>query len=218
MIDRRLRVADYVTLSNAFCGVLAIFTSTHQYFIIAHVLIFLGYEFDRFDGMIARWRNETSEMGKQLDSFSDLISFVLAPVFMLYSLGLRTPADQAILSFFVLCGVARLARFNVSSHLTPKDVDGKSLYHEGLPTAYAALIISTAVAVAQWLSVTDDLASKVSFPSTWGEVHIATVPLIVLGAGMVSKRFKLKLDGGLSIPASTVVIFGACWLVSPLDL
>lgn len=146
------------------------------------------------------------------------ISFVLAPVFMLYSLGLRTAADQAILSFFVLCGVARLARFNVSSHLTPKDVDGKSLYHEGLPTAYAALIISTTVAVAQWLSVTDDLASKVSFPGTWGGVHIATVPLIVLGAGMVSKRFKLKLDGGLSIPASTVVIFGACWLVSPLDL
>lgn len=189
--------------------------------------------------MIARGRNETSEMGKQLDSFSDLvcaahtpfspmvilhltknpkISFVLAPVFMLYSLGLRTAADQAILSFFVLCGVARLARFNVSSHLTPKDVDGKSLYHEGLPTAYAALIISTTVAVAQWLSVTDDLASKVSFPGTWGGVHIATVPLIVLGAGMVSKRFKLKLDGGLSIPASTVVIFGACWLVSPLDL
>jgi Phosphatidylserine synthase len=137
---------------------------------------------------------------------------------MLYSLGLRTPADQAILSFFVLCGVARLARFNISSHLTPKDVYGKSLYHEGLPTPYAALIISTAVAVAQWLSITEDLTSRVSFPDTWGEVHIATVPLIVLGAGMVSKRLKLKLDGGLSVPASTVVIFGACWFVSPLDL
>ncbi|KAI9041399.1 CDP-diacylglycerol-serine O-phosphatidyltransferase [Aspergillus affinis] len=209
---RRLRVADYVTLSNALCGVLAIFASTHQLFITAHILIFLGYEFDRFDGMIARWRNETSEMGKQLDSFSDLVSFVLAPAFMLYSLGLRTPADQAILTFFVLCGVARLARFNVVSHLTPKDAQGKSLYHEGLPTAYAALIMSTAVAVAQWLSWTEEVILSVYFPGMWGEVHTATVLVAVLGAGMISKRFKLKLDGGLSIPAATVVLFGACWM------
>ena len=66
----------------------------------------------------------------------------------------------------------------------------------------------------QWLGWTDDLASKVSFPGTWGEAHTAAFPVAVLGAGMVSKRFKLKLDGGLSIPASTVVIFGACWLAS----
>lgn len=59
-----------VTLLTPPYLVLAIFTSTHQSFITAHALIFLGYEFDRFDGMIARWRNETSEMGKQLDSFS----------------------------------------------------------------------------------------------------------------------------------------------------
>ncbi|KAJ5205481.1 CDP-diacylglycerol--serine O-phosphatidyltransferase [Penicillium cf. griseofulvum] len=166
----------------------------------------------------ARWRNETSEMGKQLDSFSDLISFVLAPAFMLYSLGFRSPVDQAILIFFVFCGVSRLARFNVSSNLTPKDVHGNSLYHEGFPTAYEALIVSTSVAVAQWLSLTEGLASRVSFPGTWGEVHVAIVPIIVFGAGMVSKSFKLKLDGGLSIPASTVVIFSACWFASPPDL
>ncbi|PGH16017.1 CDP-diacylglycerol-serine O-phosphatidyltransferase [Helicocarpus griseus UAMH5409] len=215
---RRLRVADYVTLSNALCGVLAIFSSTHQSFVTAHALIFLGYEFDRFDGIIARWRNETSEMGKQLDSLSDLISFILAPVFILCSFGLRTGADQAILTFFVLCGVARLARFNVTSHLTPKDAHGKSLYHVGLPVPYAGMLISTVVAVAQWLGWKETLISRVSFPGTWAEIHIAVVPMVVLGAGMVSKRLKLKLDGGLSIPASTLVIFGACWLAVPPEL
>ncbi|KAE8372779.1 CDP-diacylglycerol--serine O-phosphatidyltransferase [Aspergillus bertholletiae] len=208
---RRLRVADYATLSKALCGVFAIFASTHQSFITAHMLIFLGYELDRFDGMIARWRNETSEMGKQLDSFSDLVSFVLAPSFMLYSLRLRTPTDQAILVFFVLCGISRLARFNVASHLTPKDTNGKSLYHEGLPTAYAALIMSTIVAVAQWLDRTESLVSMVSFPGTWGEAHISTIPVAFLGAGMVSKRLKLRFDGGLAIPAWTLAIFVACW-------
>lgn len=146
------------------------------------------------------------------------VSFVLAPAFILYSLGFCTPVDQIILAFFVLCGVARLARFNVASHLTPKDAQGKSLYHEGLPTAYAALIMSTAVAVAQWLDLVEGLASRVFYPGTWLEVHAATLPVLALGTGMVSKRFKLKLDGGLSIPASTVVIFGACWFASPPQL
>lgn len=134
---------------------------------------------------------------------------------MLYSLGLQTPPDQVILAFFVLCGIARLARFNIASHLTPKDDQGKSFYHEGLPTAYAALIISTAVAATQWLGLMERLVSTALFPGTWAEIHVATVPVILLGSGMVSKRFKLKLDGGLSIPASMVVIFGACWFASP---
>jgi CDP-diacylglycerol---serine O-phosphatidyltransferase len=55
--------------------VLAIFSSLQEHFIVSHFLIFLGYEFDRFDGIVARWRNECSELGKQLDSLSDLVRF-----------------------------------------------------------------------------------------------------------------------------------------------
>jgi phosphatidylglycerophosphate synthase len=53
--------------------VLAIFCAMRQSFFMAHLLIFLGYEFDRFDGIVARYRDECSEMGKQLDSFCDLV-------------------------------------------------------------------------------------------------------------------------------------------------
>lgn len=53
--------------------VLAVFCAMRQSFFMAHLLIFLGYEFDRFDGIVARYRNECSEMGKQLDSFCDLV-------------------------------------------------------------------------------------------------------------------------------------------------
>lgn len=44
-----------------------------QCFITAYVLIFVGYELDCFDGKVARWRNECSDLGKELDSFSDLV-------------------------------------------------------------------------------------------------------------------------------------------------
>lgn len=150
-----------------FRSVLAIFYSLQGHFVITHFLIFLGYEFDRFDGIVARWRDECSELGKQLDSLSDLVcklsvesfygryiddvssqvTFILTPAIMLYSLGFRTPVDQAVLVFWVLCGVARLARFNVSAHLVPKDEQGKALYHVGLAVPYAALIVSTVVAL-----------------------------------------------------------------------
>lgn len=47
-----------------------------QHFTTAYVLIYVGYEFDRLDGKVARWRNETSELGKQLDSLSDLVKLL----------------------------------------------------------------------------------------------------------------------------------------------
>jgi CDP-diacylglycerol--serine O-phosphatidyltransferase len=54
-------------------AVLSVFCSIERRFILAFVLIFAGYEFDCFDGKVARWRNECSELGKELDSFSDLV-------------------------------------------------------------------------------------------------------------------------------------------------
>ena len=86
----------------------------HQFFITAHVLIFMGYESDHYDGMKARWRNKPSETVKKLDSFSDLVctvhnpsllfsngtaltisrfSFFLTSALMLYNLGLHISAD-----------------------------------------------------------------------------------------------------------------------------
>ncbi|KAL7782542.1 CDP-diacylglycerol--serine O-phosphatidyltransferase [Trichoderma afarasin] len=189
---KRLRVADYITLSN----VLAVFCAMRQSFFMAHLLIFLGYEFDRFDGIVARYRNECSEMGKQLDSFCDLVSFCVAPTVMVYCAGFNTLADQVILAFFVCSGVARLARFNVAAHLVPKSAHGKALFHEGLPTAYAALLISTAVAVAEWTGCLTDPGPGVTLaPDSWLAYHPIMVAMPVLSALMVSKRLKLYLDG-----------------------
>lgn len=120
--------------------------------------------------------------------------------------------DQAVLTFFVLCGIARLARFNIAAHLIPKDAHGKALYHQGLPTPYAGLVVSTAVAVAVWMDWTsEDLLLRVLFPGTWCEFHLAILPLIYFGAMMISKGLKLYLDGGISIPACTAAIFAICW-------
>ena len=61
------------------------------------------------------------------------VSFGVAPSVVAYVLGLRTTVDTFILSFFVLSGVSRLARFNVTAASLPKDKTGKAKYFEGFP-------------------------------------------------------------------------------------
>lgn len=61
------------------------------------------------------------------------ISFGVSPAVCAFALGLRSPIDTLILAFFVLCGLTRLARFNVTVATLPKDATGKSKYFEGFP-------------------------------------------------------------------------------------
>ena len=111
-----------------------------------------------------------------------------------------------------------MARFNVAAHLIPKNAHGKALYHEGLAIPYAALAVSTAIAVSARMDWTSkDLLFNVLFPGTWCEFHPAMVPVIAIGSMMISKRLRLTIDGALGIPAMTVVIFVSCWSFSPLS-
>ncbi|KAF5671855.1 Rossmann-like alpha beta alpha sandwich fold [Fusarium denticulatum] len=112
---------------------------------------------------------------------------------MIYSAGFDTVADQLALAVFVCSGVARLARFNIAAHLVPKSDQGKAMYHEGLPTAYAALFISTAVSVAEWTGCLENLASGSHYP--------IIIVMLIFSAAMVSKRLHLYIDGAYSIPA-----------------
>ncbi len=72
-----------ITLGNLFCGFLAISYIEDQKLIIAAWLIFIGMIFDMFDGKVARLTNGSSDFGMQLDSLTDMISFGVAPAFLL---------------------------------------------------------------------------------------------------------------------------------------
>jgi len=69
----------------------------------------------------------------------------VAPASCAFALGLRSPLDSLLLSFFVLCGLTRLARFNVTVSALPKDATGKSKYFEGFP-------IPTSLASVGWMA------------------------------------------------------------------
>lgn len=73
----------------------------------------------------------------------------MSPAAAAFAIGLRTPVDHLILTFFVLCGLTRLARFNISVGNVPKDASGKSKYFEGTPIPTS---LSIAALMGYWVS------------------------------------------------------------------
>src|SRR5438046_7146250 len=134
---REFHLADWFTLGNAVCGVGALFAVMsylqtrdiiHLYFACA--LIPLALVCDVLDGRIARWRQQSSALGRELDSLADVISFGVAPATLAFACGMTGGWDALILVYFVCCGVSRLARYNVTAESLSGE-SGKVKYFEG---------------------------------------------------------------------------------------
>lgn len=144
---REFHLADWFTLGNAIAGTAAIFSTIsyvqtgavrHVYFACALVLAALV--FDIVDGRVARWREKSSVMGRELDSLADVISFGVAPAMIGYGVGMQGLFDRIILGFFVACGVSRLARYNVTAESLSAGT-GKVSYFEGTPIPTSFLLV-----------------------------------------------------------------------------
>ena len=131
MISKYMKLADYFTLLNLCSGVLAIIYAVQGNFNIAVVLVILAAVFDFFDGKVARLSKKDNAFGKQLDSLTDAISFGVVPALIGYFLGLKQWYFVIVLLFYVVCGVLRLARFNITT------IKG----FEGVPITASGIII-----------------------------------------------------------------------------
>lgn len=144
---REFHLADWFTLANAVSGIGAIFSTMsylqtgeihHIYFACA--LVFAALVFDVLDGRIARWRQKSSAMGRELDSLADVISFGVAPAIIAYGCGMQGLYDRIVLAYFVACGVSRLARYNVTAEALSEGGD-KVKYFEGTPIPTSLLLV-----------------------------------------------------------------------------
>jgi len=127
-----LSYADLLTILNAFLGFSAIVMIFKNNLYYACILILLALVLDFFDGKVAR-KFKPTEFGKNLDSFSDTISFGIAPAFLSYIiiggiLGIILPA------ILVIAGIMRLSRFNII-HL-------KDNYYRGVPIPFNAIVFT----------------------------------------------------------------------------
>jgi CDP-diacylglycerol--serine O-phosphatidyltransferase len=153
---REFHLADWFTLANSFAGMGALFsvmtflqTGDVKHIYYACALIPLAFVFDVLDGNVARWRQQSSILGRELDSLADVISFGVAPAAIAYACGMQGLFDRIVLVFFVACGVSRLARFNVTAEALSEGGD-KVKYFEGTPIPTSlVLVIVLWVAAAQ---------------------------------------------------------------------
>jgi len=118
---RKSCIPNVFTFINLSCGVISILSVMDGKFAYAGAFILLAGLVDRYDGRIARFLNVSSDLGKELDSLADLVSFGVAPsilVYILYNLKSLDPYGLlgfAILLLFPICGAYRLARFNTAA-------------------------------------------------------------------------------------------------------
>ncbi|KAG1754492.1 hypothetical protein EDB19DRAFT_1844427 [Suillus lakei] len=201
---RNFRLADLVTIMNGVCGSFSIFssaqyllTSDDDYLSWALALPLAGLMFDFMDGKVARWRKSSSMLGQELDSLADLVSFGVAPAMVAFAVGLRTYLDTVCLTGFICCGLARLARFNATVALIPKDAAGKSRYFEGLPipSSLGLVAILSYWARRGWVEgkqgIPGGLITLWGTPGGRGDIHPVSVIFGLWAAAMVSKTLRV---------------------------
>lgn len=193
---RGFHLADFFTLGNAACGVAALFltmlfmaSAARYWFLWAAAMAPVAFVFDMLDGRIARWRQQHSSLGRELDSLADVISFGVAPATLGFAAGMRGGFDWLILIFFVCCGVSRLARYNVTAENLSEGAD-KVAYFEGTPIP-SSVLLTAALAFAAWQGrIGGALYGGVLGSGVWS-LHPLTLLFMVSGTLMISKTVRI---------------------------
>ncbi|MBF8260226.1 MAG: CDP-diacylglycerol--serine O-phosphatidyltransferase [Actinobacteria bacterium] len=186
---------NLITSGSLFAGFYSIASTYNGQFEKAAVAIIIGVVLDGLDGRVARMTRTTTKFGVEYDSLADLVSFGVAPAFLVYGWALSQFGRWGWLAAFLylICGALRLARFNVQINTTEK---GK---FNGLPIPAAATFVSSIILLFYYLGGSGNLK------------HLALLLAIyVLAFLMVStvnyNSFK-DLEAFRARPFNTLVVF-----------
>ena len=168
------------TAANLFFGMCSILATFEENYFYASIFLLLALIADGLDGRVARALGVASEFGKEMDSLCDLGSFGIAPAYLAYSFCLHNfgRLGQAAAIIFALCGMWRLARFNVNTNV----VHG---FFMGLAIPAGGCIVASTTLLFTALSV---------HPENFGMVYPITI--IVVAYLMVSHVHYPDFKGG----------------------
>jgi CDP-diacylglycerol---serine O-phosphatidyltransferase len=193
---RGFHLADFLTLANAACGVAAVFCAmvyvgerSLAYFFVAAALAPAAFVFDTLDGRVARWRQQHSALGRELDSLADVISFGVAPATLAFAAGMRGGWDWVALIYFVCCGVSRLARYNVTAE-SLSGAEGKVKYFEGTPIPTSVLLVGV-LAFAAWQGRLGDALYGGAWRIGSWDLHPLVLLFVLSGSLMISKTLRI---------------------------
>jgi CDP-diacylglycerol--serine O-phosphatidyltransferase len=193
---RDFHLADFFTLANGCCGTAAIFVAMDHVrearadkVYAAGLLVVAALFFDVMDGRIARWRHDTSALGRELDSLADVVSFGVAPACLAYAVGMNGVWDALALLYFAACGISRLARYNVTADALA-GARGKVSYFEGMPIPSSTVLVLLLVLLA-WLGrIGPSLPLGVVGLGPF-ELHPLVLVFVLSGSLMISKTLRI---------------------------
>lgn len=166
-------IPNIFTFINLACGIFSILATYNNEYFYASLFIIIAGLVDRYDGRIARYLQVESDLGKELDSLADLVSFGVAPSILVYILhnlkefGPYGILGAAVLVTFPICGAYRLARYNATAFTGT---------FTGVP------ITITGAVIAIFVLFTYKLSMSVLIP----------VILLIIGSYLMVSTFQLK--------------------------
>ena len=140
--NARMLLPNMLTLIGVCIGLTSIRFALSGEFHLAIIAIIIAALIDGLDGRIARLIKGTSKVGKELDSLTDMISFGVAPAFIMYFWKLNTLGrfGWLLCLVYVICVALRLARFNINSNQEPSWKDN---FFEGVPSPAGGILVLT---------------------------------------------------------------------------
>ena len=176
-------IPNLITLSNLVFGIFSIIMAFNGKLIYSGLFIFAGSFLDFFDGFTARLLNVNSEIGKQLDSFADMITFGLAPGIIMYHLIILQPFkyqyyfgdyfEISYIAFLIpIFSSIRLAKFNIDTRQSSSFI--------GLPTPASAIFIASLPIVINKYNTEFSIELLLSITATLSVLLVSELPLFSL--------------------------------------
>lgn len=193
-----LVLPSVATITSLVCGVVAIMVLADGNVLMAALLIMIGSVLDVLDGQLAVRLNAASDLGKELDSLADVVTFGVAPTLLIYHLLLMVGVDKPVAVLgslaFVMAGAFRLARFNT----IPSD---RSAYFKGMPIPMASALLITASFWQLWVI------------NIWWTAAVVTVSYLMVSNFAYPKSKHLM---ALPLPIWAVIVLCgfAVWLIA----
>lgn len=205
-INIKKHIPNTLTCLNLVCGCFSILSALNGNLTLAAVWIVAAAIFDFCDGLSARLLKVTSDIGKELDSLSDVVSFGVAPTMIVYK-WMRicflqlTPASQTAFSSFLIYTVflvpalsaVRLARFNIDTKQTVNFI--------GMPTPANALFLGFIPAAAEYVSILNNYWVVLCF-------SLFFAVLLVSPINMISLKFKNFKFTPMNIARYVILVVG----------
>lgn len=210
-------IPNLFTVGNLFLGIVSIILVFNEKPDHAAIMIIVAMLLDGLDGRVARALNVQSDFGKELDSLSDVISFGVAPAFIMYVVAFSTLTPAAawiITAIFPICGALRLARFNVKTGVPgyfiglPIPAAGGilctlALFHTNIPH-YVLIISSILLSYLMISNVKYPNFKKVGIPK--GALWV--IPIVILAAVTLAVLFPGTLSKLLFVPLVIYALYG----------